>query len=101
MRERGRCLWLIEEIVRKTEQGLRDKVMIEKERHLSQVKLDIMKALAHRLRNQIVQGTAPSDPDFEDDYMECGECFDRATMYHEGRRLCEPCYTEKRLGLES
>ncbi len=99
MRERGRCLWLVEEMVKKTEQGLVDKVMIEIERYTAQVKLDIMKAFAHRLRNLIVAGKAPDDPDFEDDYMECAECFDRASMYHEGVRLCEDCYAVKRLGL--
>ena len=82
-----------------TRKGLDAKIMIEQERHFAQVKLDIMGALASRMSKMIVAGKAPTDPDFEDDYMECAECFDRGSMYHEGLRLCEPCYTVKRLDL--
>lgn len=99
MRERGRCLWLLDEMMRKTEEGFQKKIFIEVERHGAQVKLDIAKALASRMKKMIVSGTAPKDPDFEDDYMECAECFERSSMYHEGLRLCEPCYTVKRLDL--
>jgi len=99
MRERGRCLWILDDMITKTTDGLASKVMIEKERHFAQVKLDIMGALASRMKKMIVAGKAPSDPDFEDDYMECCECFDRGSMYHEGLRLCEDCYAVKRLAL--
>lgn len=99
MRERGRCLWLLDEMVKLTQAGLDSKVMIENERHAAQVKMDIMKALQSRLSKLIVSGKQSRDPDFEDDYMECSECFDRGSMYHEGLRLCEDCYAVKRLAL--
>ncbi len=94
MRERGRCLWLLDDMIVQTEQGLSKKLLIE------QVKLDIAKSLAHRLKRQIVSGRVPPiESAFAEDYIECENCFDHGTMYHEGQRLCKNCYDDlARLG---
>jgi hypothetical protein len=98
MRERGRCLWLLDDMIVQTEQGLAKKLLIERDRQIAQVKLDIAKSLAHRLKRQVIAGRAPPiEGKFVEDYIECENCFDQGTMYHEGQRLCQGCYDQKRM----
>ncbi len=97
MRERGRCLWLLDDMIVQTEQGLAKKLLIEQDRQIATVKLTIAKSLALRLKRQIVSGRAPPDKTLTEDYIECEECFAQGTMYHEGRRLCQDCFQSERL----
>lgn len=97
MRERGRCLWLLDEMMVQTDKALAKTVLIERDRQIAQVKLDIAKSLAFRLKQQIVSGRAPPDKTLTEDYIECEECFAQGTMYHEGRRLCQGCFESERL----
>lgn len=99
MRERGRCLWLLDDMIVQTEQGLAKKLLIEADRQIATVKLQIAQSLAHRLKRQIVSGRAPPEGTgrFKEDYIECENCFDRGTMYHDGQRLCQGCFQSERL----
>lgn len=96
MRERARCLWILDHMVTETERNLAKKVLIERERQIAQVKLEIMKSLASRLKMKILTGAAPFSDEFEEDYIECELCLDKGVMYHKGQRLCQGCYDAKR-----
>lgn len=57
--ERGRVLWLLDKLIRDTETNFKRKLLMESQRQLAKVKLDIAKGVATILRRWIVSGVAP------------------------------------------
>lgn len=57
--ERGRVLWLLDQVEKEIEEEVQRKLLVESERHAIEVKLKIFRSLAARLRRGIVSGVRP------------------------------------------
>ncbi len=58
--ERGRVLWLIEEIQKELEQGIDEKIMTVGQLHVAKTKLRLFLALTQKLRRAIISNVQPT-----------------------------------------
>lgn len=67
--ERGRVLWILDDIERELREQIDDKIMTPEQVHVSQTKLRIFIALNQKVRRAIISNARPKDPveDDEDD----------------------------------
>lgn len=61
LQERARMLWVMDTISEKLAQDVGKKLMIEHERHLAQVKLQIAKAVIQSLKISMLAGHRPNE----------------------------------------
>lgn len=57
--ERGRVLWLIDQIGLELERGTQDKLLTEAQLHATKVRLQIFRALAVKLKRGVISGVQP------------------------------------------
>lgn len=57
--ERARCLWVLDDLIRQTEEQLKRKLLIESERHATEVKMRIARSIVAHARRGIVMGVRP------------------------------------------
>ena len=60
-RERGRCLWILDQLIEEAEAGVRKKLLIEKERHATEVKLRLARVIVANAKRGIVSGLRPPE----------------------------------------
>jgi hypothetical protein len=63
MRERGRCLWVLDQIVAELQVELARKLLIESERHVVGVKVKLARAIVLKAKRGIVSGAKPKGAD--------------------------------------
>lgn len=61
-RERARCLWLLDQIIEKLEFDVSQKILIESQRHATEVKLQLAKAIVLQAKRAITSGFRPQEP---------------------------------------
>lgn len=61
-RERARCLYCLDKLIRELEKQLDQKILMEQQRHLSQVKLKIGKNIVMQAKRAIMSGMRPPEP---------------------------------------
>lgn len=59
--ERGRILWVLDELEKSLKKGLDDRLATPQELHVMKVKLQIFQSLATHVRMAIIKGTRPPD----------------------------------------
>jgi hypothetical protein len=59
VRERGRCLWVLDQIMVELKSELDRKLLIESERHVIEVKVKLARAIVAKARRGIVSGARP------------------------------------------
>lgn len=59
LQERGRCLWVLDQILVELKQELDRKLLIERERHVIGVKVKLARAIVAKARRGIVSGAKP------------------------------------------
>lgn len=57
--ERARCLWVLDELLKKTASGLHKKLMSPTELHIANVRFDLTKAIVGSARTLIATGIRP------------------------------------------
>lgn len=75
-RERGRCLWCLDQILVELRADLDRKLLIETERHVIQVKVKLARAIVAKARRAIVSGARPAgvaQPVVEEEDLDRGE----------------------------
>ena len=58
-KERSRCVWILDEVLRQLEQQLAKKLLIESERHLIETKLKIARSIVHHAKTGMALGFVP------------------------------------------
>lgn len=61
-RERGRCLWVLDQIHKELGEKLGKVILIEAQRHAIETKIKIARALFTTARMRIISGVAPPPP---------------------------------------
>jgi len=61
-RERARCLYICDRVVKRCEKDLAGKILHEQQRHNAEVKLQIMRALSQQIKQGIVLNIRPPEP---------------------------------------
>jgi hypothetical protein len=61
VRERARCLWCLDELMKEVRSSLNTKVLEESKIHLIKVKVGIAQVVCDRARRMIVSGTKPKE----------------------------------------
>lgn len=59
MTERGRCLWVLDDLIKQLEADVERKLLMEQQRHTAQVKLQLAKGIVAAANRGIVSGARP------------------------------------------
>lgn len=59
LKERARCLWILDDLIVKSQEDLDRKILIENQRHLAETKLKLARAIVDACKRGIVSGVRP------------------------------------------
>ncbi len=61
LKERRRCAWVLDDIQQKLEADFQKKLLVESDRHVAEVKMNIARGLFGRARTLILTGVEPTE----------------------------------------
>jgi hypothetical protein len=66
-RERGRCLWVLDDLIKTLDADFNKKILVEAQRHMAETKLRLARAICSTAKRGIVGGARPPEPSRKDE----------------------------------
>lgn len=66
-RERGRCLWVLDDLIVQLQADFDRKILIEQQRHMAETKLRLARSIVGLAKRGVVSGARPPEPSRKDE----------------------------------
>lgn len=68
-RERGRCLWVLDDLINQLQADFDKKILVEQQRHLAETKLRLARSVVGLAKRGVVSGARPPEPSRKDELL--------------------------------
>lgn len=69
-RERGRCLWVLDDLIVQLQADFDKKILVEQQRHLAETKLKLARSIVGLAKRGVVSGARPPERKSRKDELE-------------------------------